>query len=278
LRHIHKACVRDRVLHHAIIRIIEPIFEKTFIFDSYSSRKGKGAYKAILRLRQFAWKLSKNNTITVWVLKCDIRKYFDSVDHQIIFSLLRAKIDDLNVLYLLKNIIESYSSRLDLLQSKSKKRRGMPLGNLTSQLFSNIYLNPLDHFVKRKLKEKYYIRYADDFLIISRDRSRLKKLILIIKIFLENVLKLELHPKKIELRKWSRGIDFLGYISFPHHTVLRTKTKRRMIRKIKHNIQLLNNGEIVKESFDQSTQSYLGLLKHCRSFSIYQQILKLIKC
>ncbi|MCX6810000.1 MAG: reverse transcriptase domain-containing protein, partial [Candidatus Berkelbacteria bacterium] len=246
LRQIHKASVRDRVLHHAIIRVIESVFENIFIFDLYSSRIGKGTHKAVLRLKEFAWKLSRNDTKTVWALKCDIRKFFHSIDHKILFDLISKKISDPDLLWLLEEVIASYPSgaRFACVGANIEREtaacgRGTPLGNLTSQLFSNIYLNPLDHFIKRTLKEKYYIRYADDFIVLSCNRDHLASMIPIIRSFLAEKLKLELHPDKIVLRKWNQGIDFLGYIVFPHHILLRTKTKKRMLRNIRHNCQHL---------------------------------------
>lgn len=126
LRHIHKVIVRDRLMHHAVCRIIEPIFEKTFIFDSYSSRRDKGTYKAIRRFKKFAWKLSQNDIKTVWVLKCDVRKFFDSVNHNILLGLIKNRIKDEQALGLLEKVIKSYNK---------EKGKGLPLGNLTSQLF-----------------------------------------------------------------------------------------------------------------------------------------------
>lgn len=261
LRHIHKACVRDRVLHHAIMKQIEPYFERTFIFDSYSSRIGKGTHRAVLRLREFAWGLSQNNHKTVWALKCDIRKFFDSIDHKILFQLIKNKVSDQTALGLVKEVISSCPN-------------GIPLGNLTSQLFSNIYLNPLDHFVKRTMKEKYYLRYADDFIILSRDIDHLQALIPRLRTYLDTTLKLELHPVKVTIRKWSQGIDFLGYIVFPHHIILRTRTKKRMFRNIWHNFQLMQEGLLDKKKFEQSFRSYLGLLEHCRGYGIRDKIAK----
>jgi len=123
LRQIHKASVRDRVLHHAITRKIESIFENTFIFDSYSSREGKGTHKAVLRLKKFAWKLSKNDTKTVWALKCDIRKFFHSIDHKILFDQIKRRISDPDLLQLLSEIITSYPSQLDLRRSRANRER-----------------------------------------------------------------------------------------------------------------------------------------------------------
>ena len=146
LRHIHKACVKDRVLHHAIFRILYPIFDKSFIFDSYSCRIGKGTHRAVNRLQYFFRKVSQNNTKNCFVLKCDIKKYFDSINHDILIDLIKRKIKDENVLWLIDVIIKSYSTSLGI---------GIPLGNITSQLFANIYLNELDKFIKQDLKIKY---------------------------------------------------------------------------------------------------------------------------
>src|SRR3989338_6328626 len=156
-RDIHKANVRDRLLHHALYRKLYPFFDRTFIADSYSCRVGKGTHKALSRFHEFSLLVSKNNTKTCWVLKCDIRKFFVNIDHDILTAILKKYIPDENILWLLEEIIESFSP-------------GLPLGNLTSQLFVNIYMNEFDQFAKHKLKAKYYIRYADDFVIYSKDR------------------------------------------------------------------------------------------------------------
>lgn len=265
LRSIHKAKVIDRVLHHAIFRVVEPIFDTSFIFDSYSSRKTKGTYKAGDRFRKFTWKLSQNNTKTVWVLKGDIKKFFDSVDHEILLTLLKKKIKDQKVMDVLINIIRSFSTG---------EGKGIPLGNLTSQLFSNVYLDKLDQFIKRVLQVKYYIRYADDFAILSTDKTSLEKIIPVIRSFLETELKLSLHPNKVHVLKWHQGVDFLGYIHFPYHSIMRTKTKKRMLRKIKETRKAFQNGLMSKYSLNQVIQSYLGQLKHCRSKKLRKLISK----
>lgn len=266
LRHIHKAEVRDRVLHHAIVKRIDPIFEREFIFDSYSSRKKKGTHEAIKRLKSFAWQLSQNNTKIVWILKCDIRKFFDSVDHEILIDIIKEKIGNGETANLIENIIRSF---------KTEQGKSIPLGNLTSQLFSNIYLNEFDQFIKRKLQIKYYVRYADDFIVLSRDKAYLENLIPKIDGFLQDNLKLRLHSKKVFVRQWRQGVDFLGYVIYPHHIILRTKTKRRIFKKIVVKRHRLKNGLITEESFNQSIQSYLGVLKHCSSFKLRQDILNL---
>ncbi len=259
LRHIHKASVRDRIVHHVVMRAIEDEFEPGFIFDSYSSRLNKGTHRAVERFRRFAWKLSRNNTRTVWILKCDIRKFFDSVDHGILKRLIRCRVKCGKTLHLIDNIIDSFYSA---------SGKGIPLGNVTSQLFSNIYLNELDQFVKRRLSIKYYIRYADDFVLLSRDRAELERALVSIRRFLNVMLNMQLHPQKVIFQKWNQGVDYLGYISFPHHTILRTKTKRRMLKKLQETFSKVSKGLLSKEKANQSLQSYLGLLTHCRGKEI----------
>ena len=223
-RRIHKACVRDRLLHHAVARVLCPYFDGRFIFDSYSSRKGKGTHAAIKRFRDFAWRISRNRTRTVWILKMDVRKYFASIDHNILFSLFeKSFFGDGRLRDLLWEIINSFHA---------EKGKGIPLGNLTSQLFSNIYLNPLDQFVKRRLWAGQYIRYADDIFILSHNRNCLANTLARMERFLEGVLALRLHPAKIHIMQWHRGVDILGFVSSPTKTILRTKTRRRMIKRL----------------------------------------------
>jgi len=255
IRDIHKASVCDRLLHHAIYRKLYPFFDKIFIFDSYSCRLNKGAHKAVLRFNKFFLKISKNNTKNCWVLKGDIRKFFASIDHQILLGILNEYITDKNIVCLLQNIIYSF---------QVKEGKGLPLGNLTSQLFANIYLNVFDQFIKHKIKAKFYIRYADDFVIMSDNKECLENQIGLIKEFLFLNLKLEIHPQKIFIKTVSSGLDFLGWINFPEHKVLRKSTKRRMICKLK---------ESNKES---SLNSYLGLIKHGNACKLKLEILKLI--
>jgi RNA-directed DNA polymerase len=263
MRKIHKASVLDRVLHHAIHRILEPILDKGFIHDSYSSRKHKGLHAAGKRFRKFAWKLSQNNTTTVWVLKCDIRKFFSSVDHDILIELLANKLKDRQTIDLLVKIIKSF---------EVKPGKGIPLGNLTSQLFSNIYMDAFDNFIKRQLGVKYYVRYADDFVVLSRDKDYLQKVLNAAEVFLRNKLKLTLHSNKINFQKWHTGVDFLGFIHFPHHSVIRTKTKRRILHKINLAKNQVDAGGITTWQYNQILQSYLGRLGHCRSKGVQEEI------
>jgi RNA-directed DNA polymerase len=251
-RRIHKAKVRDRILHHAVYRQLYPFFNRTFISDSFSCRLGKGVHKGQDRFRQYARKVSRNHTQTAWVLKCDIRKFFANIDHEILLNILVSYIPDIGLLLLLEEIIDSFSVT---------PGRGLPLGNLTSQLFCNVYMNQLDQFVKHKLKAKYYIRYADDFVLFSEDRNWLDAQISHIAEFLETRLRLSLHPDKLYIKSFSSGVDFLGWIHFPTHRAVRTATKRRMLRRIK------------EHPTNETLQSYLGMLSHGDGYALRQKIL-----
>ncbi|MFH0956105.1 MAG: reverse transcriptase/maturase family protein [Candidatus Falkowbacteria bacterium] len=272
-RDIHKASVRDRLLHHAIYRILYPFFDKTFIPDSYSCRLNKGTHKAVNKFREFVRKSSKNKIRTCWALKCDIRKIFANIDHKILIRILREYIPDENIIWLLENVTGSFTSPRPLLgKEKGNATIGLPLGNLTSQLFVNIYMNKFDQFVKHKLKANYFIRYADDFIIFSENKKWLEKQIGLIRKFLRYELKLELHPDKIFIKTVASGIDFLGMINFSDYRVLRTKTKRRMFKKINKKQETWQGGLISEESFNQSLQSYFGMLKHCNGYKTEKRL------
>jgi len=276
-RDIHKATVRDRLVHHAIYRILYPFFDRTFIADSYSCRNNKGTHKAINKFRRYFYKVSQNNAKTCWVLKCDIRKFFANIDQEILISMLKEYIPDKNIIKLLENVIGSFTSPCPLLIKERRRTSiGLPLGNLTSQLFVNIYMNKFDQFVRHQLKTKYYIRYADDFVIFSDDKDYLEKQIFKISQFLENRLKLKLHPDKIFIKTVSSGVDFLGMVNFPDHRILRTKTKKRMFKNILNKYELLQNELISEELLNQSLQSYLGMLKHCNGYGIAREIKQVV--
>ncbi|PJE74470.1 MAG: hypothetical protein COV01_00320 [Candidatus Taylorbacteria bacterium CG10_big_fil_rev_8_21_14_0_10_41_48] len=226
-RSIHKASVRDRLLHHAIYRELYPFFDRTFIPDSFSCRLDKATHKAISRFKCFAYGISKNRRKTVYILKCDIRKFFASIDQSALMEILRGYIVDEAILELLSSVVSSFHS--------TKVGIGLPLGNLTSQLLVNIYMNKFDQFVKHKLKVKYYIRYADDFVIMSDDYAHLEALLPELSKFLLQELGLSLHPDKVFIKTLASGVDFLGWIHFTDHRVLRQSTRDRMFRKIGEN-------------------------------------------
>jgi RNA-directed DNA polymerase len=241
-RDIHKAGVRDRLLHHAIYRVLYPFFDRTFIADSYSCRIGKGTHKALDRFRSFGQRAGRNNTRTVWVLKCDIKKFFASIDHATLIEILKSRIDDPAITGLLREVIESFSSIASGI--------GLPLGNLTSQLLVNIYMNEFDQFVKHELRAEYYIRYADDFVIFSSNRAWLAIILPEIRNFLVNRLRLTLHPRKVSIGTLAAGVDFLGWVHFPDRRVLRTATKRRMLKRI------------MTHPTPETIASYRGMLSH----------------
>jgi len=272
-RIIHKAEVVDRIVHHVVSGVLEEIFEPVFIFHSYACRKKKGTHKGVFALQKMALKESHNNTKTCWVLKCDISKFFASINHKVLLRILERKIKDKDFLFLLKKIINGFYSdkTVDL-----KNKKGIPIGNLTSQLFSNIYLNELDQYVKHTLKIKHYIRYADDFAFISSDREYLLSLISLVRDFLKSELDLDLHPKKIIIGKFLNGIDFLGYIIFPNYILPRTKTKRRLIKKIRKKVYEFKSGAITEESLNQTIQSYFGFLVHANSYKFKEELQNLI--
>lgn len=250
-RDIHKASVRDRVVHHLIYKALYQYFDAKFIHDSYSCRKEKGTHRALHRFQYFARKVSKNNTKQCFILKCDVRKFFVSIDHAILKDILKKYIQDKDILNLLDTIIDSFL-------------QGLPLGNLTSQLLVNIYMNEFDQYVKHGLKVKYYIRYADDFVFFSPKKTELQELVRYIEPYLNNTLKLTLHPSKIFIRTLSSGVEFLGWVHFPYHRVLRTSTRRRMMKKV----QTTQKQEII--------QSYLGMLKWGNGYSLQEVLYKII--
>lgn len=243
-RNIHKAQVKDRLLHHALYRVLYPFFDQTFIADSYSCRKDKGVHRALKRFQTFGRKASNNHTQTVWVLKCDVRKFFASIDQVVLLDILKQYIPDQDIIWLITKIVESFYS--------TGTGIGLPLGNLTSQLLVNIYMNEFDQFMKHQVKAKYYIRYADDFVIFSRDKEWLKVVLLQIHAFLELRLHLKLHPNKVSIETVASGVDFLGWVHFPDHRVLRTVTKRRMLRMVN----------------EKNVESYLGLLSHGNEYRL----------
>lgn len=255
-RHIHKASVRDRLVHHALYRKLYPLFDRFFIHDSYSCRDGKGMHRAINRFRQFARKVSRNDTRTAWVLKCDIRKFFATIDHRVLMAILRKRIKDDGTLWLLERVVGSF-------HTVGMTGTGLPLGNLTSQLLVNVYMNEFDQFVKRTLKVRCYIRYADDFVFLHDDRSYLERLLPHIAEFLERELRLSPHPGKIALKTLASGVDFLGWVHFPDHRVLRTAAKRRMLRRLR------------QQCTREAVVSYLGLLQHGNTHKLRRDVRRL---
>lgn len=251
-REIHKATVRDRLVHRAIYRVMYPYFDQKFIEDSFSCRKNKGTHKAIEQFREYSYEASDGYRHTLWVLKCDVRNFFASIDQNILLKILGKNISDKDIIDIFKNIIFSFCS--------TEPGKGLPLGNLTSQLLVNVYMNEFDQWMKSQIKIPYYIRYADDFVIMSTSRKYLENIFVKIRNFLLDTLHLDLHPDKVFIKTLASGVDFLGWVYFPTHCVLRTVTKRRMLKKLASN------------SSPETIQSYLGLLSHGNTHKLQKMI------
>jgi len=264
-RHIHKASVRDRVLHQAIFRALYPIFDARFIYDSCSSRVSKGTHFGVMRLLQACRKVSGNWKVPTYTLKCDIRKFFDSIDHEILRKFIGKKVTDYDTLWLIDIIFASF---------EKEKGKGLPLGNVTSQLFANIYLNELDQFAKHILKARHYFRYSDDFIIVHSNRIFLEEALVRIRSFVSEKLSLELHPYKVEIRKVNQGIDFLGYVILPHRTVIRMATRRRLLWKLSDARKNFRKRKITEETFRSIINSYLGVLSHSRNQKVRRWVWK----
>ena len=230
MRQVSAPAFIDRIVHQALFLVVEPLFESQFIENTFACRKGKGTH---FGMRQIALCLQLQAKIypVFYALKCDIKSYFASIDHQVLFSLLSQTISCPKTLVLLKIIIDSY---------EDSPGCGIPIGNLTSQLFANVYLHPLDIYVTKVLKEPNYFRYMDDFVILSQNLDYLLELRQKIRMFLQKELKLNLHPKKANIFRADRGLDFLGYLIKPEGISLRKKTLRRFKRRHKKRLLRLN--------------------------------------
>ncbi len=262
-RLISAAPFRDRVVHHALCNLIEPIFERSFIFDSYANRIGKGTHNALDRVTQFARRFR-------YVLTCDIRQFFPSIDHEILFRLLAKKIADPDTLWLVQRILQSgigvLSEEYQMVYFPNDnlfaphRPRGLPIGNLTSQFWANCYLNPFDHFVQRELHCRGYVRYVDDFLLFSNDKRELlewrREIIERLQKF-----RLTLHEKKAQARLVTEGIPFLGFSVFPDRR--RLKRRKGIAFQQKYQQLLLDHAE-GKISRAQITASVRGWVNHVR--------------
>ncbi|PIR61135.1 MAG: RNA-dependent DNA polymerase, partial [Candidatus Pacebacteria bacterium CG10_big_fil_rev_8_21_14_0_10_45_6] len=266
--------VRDRILHHAIFSIINPIFEPTFIATSFSCRVGYGSHKGVAVLESMLRRSTRNYTRLCFALKCDIKKFFDSVDHEVLLEILKRRIKDPDTIWLLERIITSFGPRRRERERDGGPRLecGIPIGNLTSQLFANIYMNEFDQFVKHDLRVENYVRYTDDFVMLAESRDCLDGLLSRTNEFLQTRLKLTLHPKKIEVRTAYQGVDFLGYVIFPRHRLLRTKTRQRVFKKLQKRSEDQRSGKISADTFKQSLKSYLGVLSHADAHELSKKI------
>ncbi len=252
--------------------IIEPIFDNTFIYDSYACRTGKGTHAAVDRYTRFA---RKNK----YVLKCDIQKYFSSIDHEILASIISRKIKCEKTMWLIREIISSRSDKSNIMYFKSDdlftpytRKKGIPLGNLTSQFFANVYLNKFDHFIKQELRCKYYIRYVDDFVMLDNDKEHLHEIRAQAEEYLES-LRLCIHNRKSRIYKVTDGIAFLGYRVFPEHRLLKKENVLHMRRKLKKMILQYHKGDIPLDKIQQSIQSWVGHAVHADTYQLRCRIL-----
>jgi len=259
-RKISKSAFRDRVVHHAICNIIEPHFDKRFIHDSYANRLGKGTLNAIKRFDKFKRKVSKNNTKECYVLKADIKSYFDTVNHKILLQILGKRIKDERRLWLIRKIFDNHHCQ--------DKNKGMPLGNLTSQFFANVYLNEFDQFIKHKLRTKYYIRYVDDFVILHPSKRLLFDYKNKIDQYLRKKLDLRLHPDKSKVLKLEKGIEFLGFRIFYHHKLLARKNLQRFKRNMEITKSEYRNGKIERETIIEKFEGWLSYATNANTYKL----------
>ncbi len=273
-RIISAAPYRDRVVHHALVNIIEPIFDRSMIYDSYANRQDKGTHKAVNRFTEFSRKRR-------YVLKMDIVRYFPNMDHEILMTAIEKRIKDSDILRLIRIIIESgrepegQDSLLyfpgDDLFTPLERNKGLPIGNLTSQLFANIYLDGFDHYVKEKLKCRYYIRYMDDMVILNDSKDHLRKLRAEMIGYLER-LRLKVHIDKAQFWPVSKGTDWLGYRVFPTHRLLRKSGIKRFRKRFGRLAIKYREGLINMETVKSSMMSWLGHVKQADSYNLRKKI------
>ncbi len=243
----------QRILHHALMNICHSSFEKAQIFDSYASRVGKGTYAALERARQF----TKHNK---WFLKLDFRKYFDNLDHKVLMKQLGRLFKDTRLLNIFENIINGYSVL----------RRGVPIGNLTSQYFANHYLSPADHYVKESLKIKAYVRYMDDIVLWHNDRATLIKAGLQLRQYSENRLKLELKPFCIN--RSVQGLPFLGYLLYPDKIRLAHRSRARFIKKMKVYNNKLDSGLWTQKEYQNHVSPLIAFTEYANAREFRKKI------
>lgn len=301
-REIFAAPFRDRIVHHILINRLNAALEKHFIFDSYACRVGKGTHAAIKRVEHFIRQQTENGTKTAYVLKLDIKGFFMSIDRSLLYTRLCDFIDknyrpadaaDARFeKYLAHKIIFNDPCKNAIIQSPksswsglpkdkslftAKKNCGLPIGNLTSQVFANFYLSSLDHFVKHRLGVRCYVRYVDDMVIVHRSKEFLKKVVPQIRWFLQADLKVCLHPKKIYLQPAANCVAFLGTTIHPHFTQCSKRIKNNFASRLKSLSALADEHKPdreEKDAFMQSVNSYLGIMAHYKTYRFRRAQLK----
>jgi hypothetical protein len=299
-REVFAADFRDRIVHHLLYNYLSPVLEKHFIHDSYSCRKGKGTHYGIQRVDHFIRSCSDNYRKSCYILKMDIKGYFMAIDREILFEKLSAIIQinreklsgnpDI-ILFLVQKtifndpvldcIFRSHRRQwLGLPPTKSlfhaPPGKGLPIGNLTSQLFANFYLDDFDHFMKEKLKLHYYGRYVDDMVVFHPDLTYLKMVICATGQYLQEKLTLTLHPDKIYLQPYYRGVKFLGAMIKPNRIYIANRTKGNFFDAIERQNKIARDHKPTKEEqrqFLRSMNSYLGILRHYRTYRLRKRML-----
>jgi len=269
---------RDRIVHHALCKIIEPIFDKIFICDSCANRKNKGTSYAMKKFDKFFRKVTnnrrllrnaKNNNMVIgYALKADIKHYFDTVDHEVMIKIIRKKISDEKVIWLIEKILDNHNSKT--------KGKGMPIGNLTSQFFANVYLNEMDYYIKQNLKAKYYIRYVDDFVILHKSKEKLLLWKWLISNFLKSI-KLELHPEKSKVIPLHKGIKFLGFKTFYHYKIPKKSNLMKIERRIEELENSFQNNLITKNQLNDVLNGWNSYLLFGNTYKLRKGIEKRFK-
>lgn len=299
-REIFAADFRDRVVHHLLINKLNPLFEKQFIYDSYSCRVNKGTHFGINRITRFIRQCSQNYQLPCYILKLDIEGFFMHIDKNVLFDRLQLFINEKYtqpdkelIIELCKKVIDNDPTKNCYIKGKktdwdnlphtkslfhSPENCGLPIGNLTSQIFANFYMDSFDHYIKHELQIKYYGRYVDDFVIVHPDKEYLKFLILQLSNFLLSTLHLNIHPRKIYLQSYEKGVQFLGTIIKPNRTYIAKRTKGNFYKTITewNNFIKENNNKISRENlnlFLSSINSYLGMLKHYETYKLRKKML-----
>lgn len=267
---------KDRVVQWAIYRQLNPLFDKRYISASYGCRVGGGVQKATYKLKEFI----RAQPGTAYILKMDISKYFYRINHDVLMGILERQIKDKELLWLLKTIIYSdhdFGIEVDDWDYTGERLSnvGMPIGNLSSQMFANLYLNEADHYAKEMLRCKYYIRYMDDIVIVGTDKKRLREVLKCMDEFITNRLALKLNNKTC-IRTETQGVDFCGYRVWRTHIKLRKKSAIKMKHRLKYLQKAFARGEINTDRFRNSLMSYLGMLQHCDSYQLKRKLLSAI--
>lgn len=263
---------RDRVVHHAVMTCIEPPLDRTFISDSYACRRDKGVHAAVDRYQ--AWAQTYQ-----YVLKMDVRQYFPSIDHHLLKEKLRRRIEDARVLALLDRIIDGSPTGTpepwhfpgDDLFTPLERRAGIPIGNLTSQFFANLYLDDLDHYIKQVLRVRPYLRYVDDMVVLDHDKARLADIRAAVRERLA-ADRLRLHPYKAQVTQVSDGLTLLGYVVYPERRRLRNDNGHRFARKLRAMARLYRAGRLEWAKVAASTQSWIGHAKHAETEGLRRAI------